>query len=139
MDARKYASKFVKPDNVRDGPIVTRIVSCFEDERYGNLVLELETGSQFTLYSNNASVLIKSYGAETDAWIGMEIELSLDTYRDWKSDADKETVRVRPASPGTNTPSGNGSAPAARPLPPSRTMTGAKTSLADDLSDEVPF
>jgi len=139
MDARKYASKFVKPDNVRDGPIVTRIVSCFEDERYGNLVLELETGSQFTLYSNNASVLIKSYGAETDAWIGMEIELSLDTYRDWKSDTDKETVRVRPVSPGTGAPSANGSAPAARSLPPSRTMTGAKTPIKDDLSDDIPF
>ena len=46
MDARKYASKHVKPDNVRDGPIQTRIVNVFEDERYGRLTLELETGSR---------------------------------------------------------------------------------------------
>ena len=49
MDARKYASKYVKPDNVRDGPIQTRIVNVFESEQYGRLTLELETGSQFGL------------------------------------------------------------------------------------------
>ena len=27
MDARKYASKYIKPDNVRDGPIETRVVN----------------------------------------------------------------------------------------------------------------
>ena len=53
MDARKYASKYVKPDNVRDGPIQTRIVNVFEEERYGRLTLELEIGSQFSLNDGN--------------------------------------------------------------------------------------
>ena len=44
MDARKFASKYVKPDQVRDGPIQTRVVNVFENERYGRLMLELETG-----------------------------------------------------------------------------------------------
>ena len=30
MDARKYASRYVKPDNVRDGPIQTRVLNVFE-------------------------------------------------------------------------------------------------------------
>jgi hypothetical protein len=61
MDARKYASRYVKPDNVRDGPIQTRIVNVLEDERYGRLMLELETGSQFALNDGNANALIKAW------------------------------------------------------------------------------
>jgi hypothetical protein len=30
MDMRQYASTYIKPDNVRDGPIQTRIVNVFE-------------------------------------------------------------------------------------------------------------
>ena len=33
VDARKYASKWVKPDNVREARITTRIVNVYEDER----------------------------------------------------------------------------------------------------------
>ena len=32
MDMRKYASKSIKPDQVRDGPVRARIVDVFEDE-----------------------------------------------------------------------------------------------------------
>lgn len=35
IDMRNYASTYVKPDNVRDGPITTRIVNVFESERHG--------------------------------------------------------------------------------------------------------
>lgn len=134
MDARKYASRFVKPDNVRDGPLQTRIVCVLEEERFGRLQLELETGSQFPLNDTNTNALIKAWGAETDGWIGREIELFLGTYRDWRNDEEKETVRVRaivPPSPAQ----GNGSAPADKPLPPSRVAA----SLKDDLNDDVPF
>ena len=137
MDARKYASKYVKPDNVRDGPIQTRIVNVFESEQYGRLALELETGSQFTLNDGNTNTLIKAWGHDTDAWIGQEIELFLGTYKDWKDDppVEKETVKVRAISPA-KTPTQNGGAPAVSkpPLPPSRVAP-----KKDDLDDEVPF
>jgi hypothetical protein len=57
MDARKYASKYIKPDNVRDEPIQTRIINVFEDERYGRLMLELETGSQLNSRSMTATAM----------------------------------------------------------------------------------
>ena len=143
MDARKYASKYVKPDNVRDGPIQTRIINVFEDERYGRLMLELETGSQFPLNDGNTNALIKAWGHETNTWIGQGLELSLGHYSDWKTDPpiEKETVKVRAISPAetAETTAQNGGAPAAsKPLPPSRTATAGK-SLGDDLSDEIPF
>jgi hypothetical protein len=135
MDARKFASKYVKPDHVRDAPIQTRIVSVLEDERYDRLLLELETGSQFALNDGNTTTLIKAWGHDTDTWVGREIQLELGTYKDWRADPpeEKETVRVRAIPPAE---AQNGSAPAAKPLPPS--MVTPK-SLKDDLSDEIPF
>jgi hypothetical protein len=131
VDARKYALKFIKPDNVREESIQTRILAVFESERYGNLVLELENGSQFNLYEGNNSILIKAWGPETDGWIGKELILELGTYKDWRANPpeDKETVRVRAVL------SGNGSTPAAsKPLPPSRLTTSE-----EDLNDMIPF
>jgi hypothetical protein len=135
MDARKYASAFVKPDDVRDGPIQTRIINVFEQERFNRLALELETGSQFGLNDGNTNALIKAWGHETDKWVGLELELYLGTYKDWNEDppAEKETVRVKAISPRPGTQ--NGSAPDNKPpLPPSLTA-----SSRNELDDEIPF
>jgi hypothetical protein len=135
MDARKYASKYVKPDNVRDGAIATRIVNVFEDERYNRLTLELETGSQFGLNDGNTNTLIKAWGHDTDGWIGLELALELGTYKDWRDDppTDKETVRVRAISPDPRAQ--NGGAPASKPpLPPSTTAASRNA-----MDDEIPF
>jgi hypothetical protein len=133
VDARKYASKYVKPDNVRDGPIQTRILNVFEDERYSRLMLELETGSQFALNDGNTNSLIKAWGHDTDTWIGRELQLELGTYMDWRADPpeEKETVRVRAVSPAKTA---DGSVPASKPLPPSRVATSSK-----DMDDSIPF
>jgi hypothetical protein len=135
IDMRQYASTYIKPDNVRDGPIQTRIINVFESGQTGRPVLELETGSQFTLNDGNTNTLIKAWGYNSDDWIGQEIELFLGTYKDWKSDppADKETVKVR-AVPSAKTAAGNSGTASKPPLPPGKTA-----SRKDDLSDEVPF
>jgi hypothetical protein len=136
MDMRKYASKYVKPDNVRDGPIQTRIVNVFEDEQYGRPVLELETGSQFSLNDGNTNALIKAWGHNSDDWIGQEIELSLGHYQDWKTDPpiEKETVKVRAISPAKAAQ--NGGAPVNKPLPPSIKSAAPQQ---DDMDDSIPF
>src|SRR5262245_8962207 len=118
MDARKFASRFVKPDDVREGPLVTRIVSVLEDDKYARLLLELETGSQIALNGGNTNTLIKAWGHETNAWVGHEVELQLGTYKDWRADPpeEKETVKAVPVSPGAAA-SANGGAPSKPPLP----------------------
>ena len=120
---------------MRDGPITTRIVSVFESEKLGRPVLELETGSQFTLNDTNVNTLIKAWGIETNDWIKQEIELFLGTYQDWntKPPVDKETVKVRAISP-PKTPSGN-SGESSKPLPPSR----AVAPKPNDMEDDIPF
>ena len=139
MDARKYTSKYIKPDNVREGPIETRILTIFEEEKYGRLALELETGSQFALNDGNVNLLIRAWGADTDRWIGLTIALELGEWTDWRADPPekKETVRVRAISPAPDAASQNGSAPASRPLPPS--LNAPKRSARDDMSDDIPF
>jgi hypothetical protein len=128
----------VKPDHVRDGPIQTRIVNVFESERYGRPVLELETGSQFTLNETNNSTLMRAWGFDSNDWIEQEVELSLGTYTNWKTDppSPAETVVVKAISPAKSA-AANGGAPAGnRPvLPPSRAVA-SKTS---EMDDQIPF
>jgi hypothetical protein len=134
MDARKFASKYVKPDHVREAPIQTRIVSVLEDERFDRLLLELETGSQFALNDGNTNTLIKAWGHDTDTWIGRELQLELGMYKDWRADPpeEKETVRARAIPPAETQ---NGGVPVAKPLPPSMVVTPPKV----DMDDEIPF
>lgn len=136
MDMRQYASNWIKPDQVRNGPIQIRVVNVFEGERYGRPVLELENGSQLTLSPGNNSTLIQAWGWNSDDWIGQEVELTLGIYKDWKADppADKETVRVRAISPAKSA-TANGGAPASKPLPPSKKVAPRH----DDMDDEIPF
>jgi hypothetical protein len=138
MDARQYASKNVRPDNVRDAPIQARIVNVFVEDRYGRLSLELETGAEFALNDGNNNALIKAWGHDTDNWIGLEVELYLGTYKDWRADPpeEKETVRVRAISPGKASAQ-NGGAPASKPsLPPRTATTGGGRG---DMDDDIPF
>jgi hypothetical protein len=140
MDMREFASKYIKPDHVRDGPIQSRVVSVFKDERYGRPTLELENGSLFTLNDGNFNTLMKAWGHNSDDWIGQELIFELGTYKDWKSDPpeEKETVKVRAISPAKTAVAQNGGAPTSRPLPPSRVVT-PPASKNDDMNDDIPF
>lgn len=139
MDMREFASKYIKPDHVRDGPIQSRVVSVFKDERYGRPTLELENGSLFGLNDGNFNTLMKAWGHNSYDWISQELILELGTYKDWKSDPpeEKETVKARAISPA-KTAVQNGGAPASRPLPPSRVVT-PPASKNDDMNDDIPF
>lgn len=80
MDARKYASKYIKPDNVRDGPIQTRIVNVFGGPDTNEWI---------------AKELALELGAYKDWRADPPVE--------------KETVRVRAISPGKTAETQNGS------------------------------
>jgi hypothetical protein len=139
MDMRDYASKYIKPDHVREGPIQTRIVHVFESAQLGRPVLELETGSQFTLNDSNTNALIKAWGYDSSGWLGQEIELLLGTYKDWRSNpvVDKETVKVRAISPAKSATTNSGAPAASKPaLPASRT---AAATVTPPFDDDIPY
>ena len=93
-----------------------------------SLLLDLESGDQFRLNKTNARALQKAWGFESDLWFGLELELSLGTYKDWNKDPpeDRETVVARAVSPR---PQGNGTQVIAPPRPP----------LKGEMDDEIPF
>ena len=105
MDMRDYAPKKIGPDEVRDGPIQTQILSVFENEKTGRPVLELANGSTFMLNATNCNILIKAWGVESDDWKEREIEFSLGSYKDLQDRSnDKETVKVRAIPPAKPRP-----------------------------------
>jgi len=130
MDTRKYSAGFITAEDVRDGLRHDRIVNVLESTAFNSsaLVLDLESGDQFRLNRTNTKILQKAWGFESDAWIGLELELSLGTYKDWSKDPpeDKETVIAQTISPR---PQGNGTQVILPPRPPPK----------GELDDEIPF
>jgi len=131
MDMREFGTGFIKPDDVRDGPRLEKIIHIYRSEKYGCPVLELESGDQFSLNATNNRILCKAWGFESDDWLQLELELALGHYKDWRSDPpeEKETVMVRAISPRKSSADNGGAkaVPAPRPRP------------RDDMSDEIPF
>src|SRR5262249_9920301 len=100
MDMRKYSSGFVKPDDVRDGPLQAHIINVVISEKYNRPVLELDTGDQFTVNAKNNRVLCKAYGPNSEDWRGNVVEFSLGHYKDCNTDTleEKETVAIKAIS-----------------------------------------
>jgi hypothetical protein len=138
MDMRQYSAGPVKPDDVRDGPRVDRIINIYEHEKYGCPVLELESGDTFFLNATNNRILGKAWGYESDSWLGQELELSLGSYKDWRDDppTDKETVTVRAISPAK---AGNGGTPVSKSASSKAIAPGGAASLRGAMDDEIPF
>jgi hypothetical protein len=138
MDIGQFASSWVKPDDVRHEPIVTRIIAVLMNDKLNRPMLELETGNQFTLFERNVDALIRAWGRDTAEWPGYEVELSLETYTGKGKDGapeEKEGVKIRGVSPRKAPPpdaNGNGGVPAPKPLPPTR------ASLRQEMDDEIP-
>lgn len=134
MDMRKCTSSFIKPDDVRDGPLQARIINVFISEQYNRPVLELDSGDQFTVNSGNNRVLCKAYGFDSEDWRGHVVELALGHYRDWNASPpeEKETVVLKAVSLREGAVGNGGSQrmdPAKLPAP---------RNIEDDLNDEIP-
>jgi hypothetical protein len=96
MDMSKYCGEhFVKVNDVRNGPIEGRIVDVTEGEYGPNVVLD--TGDVLSLNKTNARTLVRSYGTESDRYLGKMIRLLLgeSEYRGSR----QESVIIEPISP----------------------------------------
>ena len=74
MDMRKYASSFIRFEDVRDGNL-QKTVSRNEEGDYERPVLTFTDGDQLTLNKTNVRALRKAYGDNGRDWIGKVIEL----------------------------------------------------------------
>jgi hypothetical protein len=138
MDMRKFATGFIKPDDVRDGPLQDRIIGVFESEKFQRPVLELASGNQFTVNNTNCAILNKAWGWNSEDWLDQELEFTLGHYKDWREDKECETVVVRPISPRKASAPGAGIKPSAD-KGGAKAIPTPKPSVANDLNDDMPF
>ena len=79
MDMSQYAGgKYLKVADLKEsGPLRVTIVEVGISEKYAKPELTLDDGSILSCNTTNTNRLIRAYGAESDDWIGKEIELDL--------------------------------------------------------------
>jgi hypothetical protein len=103
MDMSKYAgSGFLSLDDLADGPIRCEIAAV-EIGNYNKPVLTFSNGLRFSLNVTNTQALLKTWGAESDDWIGARLELSAGTTRYQGEDRPSVVVRAltrEPEGPG---------------------------------------
>ena len=75
MDMRKFTgSSFIKPDDVRSGPINATILEVTEG-KYGKPDLLFSSGARLSLNATNCKVLVAAFGSDDSDWVGQEIEM----------------------------------------------------------------
>jgi hypothetical protein len=130
MDMSKYGTAFIEPEDVRDGPRQERIANVYIHQKFKCPVLTFESGEEFLVNQTNCRALNRTYGTESDLWLGQLIQLSLGHYM--SDDEEKETVALKPISrPQPSVGNGNPETAQAipKPRPPAR----------DPMDDAIPF
>jgi hypothetical protein len=79
MDARKYVGEsFIKVKDVLDCDLHMQIAAVREG-KYNKPDFVLETGDLLSCNATNVKTLMRVYGANTDGWVGKQIDLTLGT------------------------------------------------------------
>ena len=134
VDMRKYASGYVMPDDLRDGPHLEQIIHVYISEKHKVPVLEFESGDQLLAWPNVGRVLVRAYGYESDDWRGHTIELSLGSYIDRKTGESKDTVVLKPIS---SRDGGTNGGP--QRVDPAKLPAPVKRDAKNDMDDDLPF
>jgi hypothetical protein len=130
VDMSKYmGGRFLKAADIKEsGPIRARIADIEIGEKFDKPEAILDDGSVLSLNATNCSRLGRAYGADSDDWIGKEIELDVGEV-DFKGEL-KESILVEPISPPLEDSKKARVKPQAKPQ--KRGNTG-KTNLNDPL------
>jgi hypothetical protein len=117
MDMSRYAgTSFLKFEDVAAGPRQEKITGV-DLGKYDKPILEFESGDRLSLNATNSKTLVRAYGAESDDWIGMVVEL-FPGQTEFQGKP-QDSVLVRPISPG-------------RPL-------DERTPVKSEMDDDIPF
>lgn len=131
-----FPSKYLKASDLNEKPWVLTMdrleiegVGANKDQR--PVVYFLKTEKGLVLNKTNSNIIAKTYGEETDQWMGNQIEL-YPTMVDFQGDQ-VEAIRVR--APKRN--AGAAAQPPARPVAPPQQHDTDRN--GHDLDDEIPF
>jgi hypothetical protein len=139
VDMRQYAGGIITADDVRNGPIIARIISVYINEKHQVPVLELDTGDTFWAWPFNARKLAQAYGYNSDDWLGHTIKLELGTPYTDKNGVTKDSVDLTPLSSRDGNSKDGASQrvdPAQLPAPLHR---HADKEDDDSFKDSIPF
>ena len=120
MDMGKYlGNTFLKVEDIKaSGPVRLKIADVAEG-RFNKPDLHFDDGTILSLNATNGRTLTRAYGAESDDWVGKQVELSLGEIQ--YQGKPQEAVLVKPVSP------------------PIENKAPAKASPKRDFNDDVPF
>jgi hypothetical protein len=126
MDMREFiGSAFLKPGDVKDGPIKVAITDIVEG-KFGKPDLVFDDGTRLSCNVTNARVLARAYGTDSKDWIGKEVELSLGETE--YQGQPKASVLVKPISP-----------PIKKAVPNDPPIKKKAVPVDPSMDDEVPF
>jgi hypothetical protein len=134
MDMRKYGGgAFIKVDDGRLGPLDLQI-AVVKTGKFDKPDVVFETGEVLSLNATNTKSLIRTYGPESDDWVGKEIRLKLGK-APYQGDL-IDSVVIEPISPPT---AAADKARAATVLNERARRSEAVAPADSDLDDEIPF
>jgi hypothetical protein len=123
VDMSKYmGGRFLKAADIEE-PFRAKIEAIEIGEKFDKPEAILDDGSVLSLNATNCGRLGRAYGANSDDWLGKEVELSVGTV-DYQGQP-TETILVKPISP-----------PLEKKAPVKRKKRG---NARDDLNDEIAF
>ena len=125
IDMRKYGGgDYITVDDVRDGPLQNMKIADVKDGRFDKPDLYFETDQILSLNATNRKTLVRTYGPNSDAWIGKLVDLKLgETAYQGKQ---QELVIVQPISPPLTAAEKTASA-------------AAVAGVGSDMDDAIPF
>jgi hypothetical protein len=119
MDMTKFGGdQYLKVEDIRASGPVRATIEAIKDGPFDKPVASLSDGSALQLNVSNTRTLIRTWGKNSEDWLGREIELEIDQV-DFKGEP-TDSIVVRPIS-------------AAIPI------SERKTPSAPEIDDDIPF
>jgi hypothetical protein len=132
MDMTKWSNNsFLKTDDVRDQPRKEQIVGIKppgENDKYPKPTAIFKSGKMVGLNKISVGALMVEFGAESDDWVDIYVEVRLETLD--LSNGPVEMIVVRPLNNATS--QSNSAKPKAQKAPIARPSSA-------DMDDEIPF
>jgi hypothetical protein len=127
MDMSKYAGgNFLKVADLQEqGPFKAKIIDIEIGEKFGRPELTLSEGSVLSLNATNTATLLRSYGSDSDDWLGKEVELYVGEVE--YKDKMVPTILIKPITPSPENKKTVNKAAMKR-----------KPASGSDMDDEIP-
>jgi hypothetical protein len=97
MDMSRFAPvNYLRVSDLKSGSIKVKIANV-EIGNFDKPDVTFDSGDVLSLNTTNTGILCRAYGSESTDWIGMQVELFIDTFE--YNGEQREGIKVKPLSP----------------------------------------